>query len=66
MEEKLKEKLKKLTQEELEYLLDHPELIEELIEKEKEQPMTHYFDADPYAFENDPYYTGPKGLDLRR
>ena len=64
MEEKLKEKLKEFTQEELEYLLENPNLIQELIQKE--QPMPLYYDEDPYGFENDSYYTGPKGADLRR
>lgn len=61
MEEKLKEKLKEFTQEELEYLLKNPNLIQELIQKKQ---ILLY--EDPYGFENDPYYTGPSGPDLRR
>ena len=60
MEEKLKEKLKEFTQEELEYLLKNPNLIQELIQKKQ---ILLY--EDPYGFENDPYYTGPSGPDLR-
>lgn len=61
MEEKLKEKLKEFTQEELEYLLKNPNLIQELIQKKQ---ILLY--EDPYGFEYDPYYTGPSGPDLRR
>ena len=61
MEEKLKEKLKEFTQEELEYLLKNPNLIQELIQKKQ---ILLY--EDSYGFENDPYYTGPSGPDLRR
>ena len=61
MEEKLKEKLKEFTQEELEYLLKNLNLIQELIQKKQ---ILLY--EDPYGFENDPYYTGPSGADLRR
>ena len=61
MEEKLKEKLKEFTQEELEYLLKNPNLIQELIQKKQ---ILLY--EDPYGFENDPDYTGPSGADLRR
>ena len=65
MEEKLKEKLKEFTQEELEYLLKNPNLIQELIQEliQKKQILLY---EDPYSFENDPYYTGPSGADLRR
>lgn len=63
MEEKLKEKLKEFTQEELEYLLKNPNLIHELIQENKLQTLLY---EDPYGFEYDPYYTGPSGPDLRR
>ena len=41
MEEKLKEKLKEFTQEELEYLLKNPNLIQELIQKKQAERVNY-------------------------